>query len=634
MAGTKISNLPAATTPLNGTEIVPVVQSDVTSRTTIAQINTVVANGTTTPRVLSDRFADAISIKDFNAVGDGLTNNRGAFETADALSANIQVPEGTYVCRGYIPTGFYFGDGSIKLENVTNGNGESLAFTYALDKSVPTRISQNVLNYNSGALFEQDYNVYVGQSCAPNTKLTDGMVVAVGGMALNNSGSGVNSSYRVTAVGAHALRRAVDPFSVTAIGDSACENGADLSRIVAVGSNAAQFSGDTNPVAHFHEFFTETDPYGLATRNDGFRAYVGTSSSPNYLPTSSDNAKESVAVGRNALLHNVRCDNDVAVGYNALAHGYNTASNTAVGSSALRDGVSAVSNVAVGRSAGLQTQTAEGNVIVGADAFYSNVHTQFNTVLGYRAAYSLSGDSTNQTTARSNARQNVAIGAFSMENAVKGVNNTAVGNAALKALNGADQNAAIGATAGELLQTGSSNTFLGYAAGRLNGDGTDATARTNCTYVGFNTRVTGDNQVQLGDSGTTTYAWGAVQNRSDARDKADVKDTGLGLAFIEKLRPVDYRWDYRDDYILVDEDGNVTEQLKDGNKKRLRFHHGLIAQEVKAACDELGIDFGGYQDHAINGGCDVKSIGYTELIAPLIKAVQELSARVKELEGN
>lgn len=49
---------------------------------------------------------------------------------------------------------------------------------------------------------------------------------------------------------------------------------------------------------------------------------------------------------------------------------------------------------------------------------------------------------------------------------------------------------------------------------------------------------------------------------------------------------------------------------------------------------EQGIDFGGYQDHSINGGDDVLSIGYEELISPLIKAVQELTARVEALEAS
>ena len=47
----------------------------------------------------------------------------------------------------------------------------------------------------------------------------------------------------------------------------------------------------------------------------------------------------------------------------------------------------------------------------------------------------------------------------------------------------------------------------------------------------------------------TTYVYGTVQNRSDSRDKADVRDTVLGLDFINKLRPVDFKWDLREQYI-------------------------------------------------------------------------------------
>ena len=48
---------------------------------------------------------------------------------------------------------------------------------------------------------------------------------------------------------------------------------------------------------------------------------------------------------------------------------------------------------------------------------------------------------------------------------------------------------------------------------------------------------------------------------------------------------------------------------------------------------QKGIDFGGFQDHKVKGGDDVLSIGYEELIAPLIKAVQELSAEVAALKA-
>jgi hypothetical protein len=106
-----------------------------------------------------------------------------------------------------------------------------------------------------------------------------------------------------------------------------------------------------------------------------------------------------------------------------------------------------------------------------------------------------------------------------------------------------------------------------------------------------------------------------------------VRPTVLGLDFISKLRPVDYRYDYREDYTQqIEVDGTVQSEAvpKDGSRKRTRFHHGLIAQEVQDVISETGVDFGGFQDHAVKGGQDALSLGYTEFIAPLIKAVQEL----------
>jgi hypothetical protein len=70
---------------------------------------------------------------------------------------------------------------------------------------------------------------------------------------------------------------------------------------------------------------------------------------------------------------------------------------------------------------------------------------------------------------------------------------------------------------------------------------------------------------------------------------------------------------------------NITH---DGTKKRNRYHHGFIAQEVAAT----GYQFGGYQDHTINGGDEVLTIGYNEFIAPLVKTVQELYRKVQMLE--
>jgi hypothetical protein len=270
------------------------------------------------------------------------------------------------------------------------------------------------------------------------------------------------------------------------------------------------------------------------------------------------------------------------------------------------------------------------NVAFGSGAL--NAATgNFNVAVGPNAALLLT-----------TAQQCVAIGRETLRSNQTGANNTAVGAQAGYTATGAS-NVFVGFAAAVNASTGASNTGVG--ANCL----ASVTTWSNCSALGRNADVTGANQVQLGDSATTVYAYGAVQNRSDARDKTDIRDTALGLDFILKLRPRDWRWDMRDDYRAqeADEAGSgdkpagrgtgrgerrpprrLAEVQRTGGARRGRFHHGLVAQEVRQAMAELGVDFGGLQDHALAGGDEVLTLGYSELIGPLIKAVQELAARV------
>ncbi|MCF3934450.1 DUF2793 domain-containing protein [Acuticoccus sp. M5D2P5] len=231
--------------------------------------------------------------------------------------------------------------------------------------------------------------------------------------------------------------------------------------------------------------------------------------------------------------------------------------------------------------------------------------------------------------------QSIGVGALALEAVTGGISNTAVGRRALTALTGGDENTALGTNSGSSMTNVNGNTVVGYNAGTgVTGGGNTAIGRnalngssgiSNCAALGDGATVTGSNQVQLGNSSTTTYVYGSVQSRSDGRDKADVRDTLLGLDFVNRLRPVDFRWDYREDY--------ETGAAEPGALVRTRFHHGFIAQDVASVIDALGVDFGGYQDHALAGGQDVKSIGYCEFFAPVVKAIQELSARLDAIEA-
>ena len=128
--------------------------------------------------------------------------------------------------------------------------------------------------------------------------------------------------------------------------------------------------------------------------------------------------------------------------------------------------------------------------------------------------------------------------------------------------------------------------------------------------------------------GTSAFPWLGVYGKdayvatSDGRLKTDVVDSDLGLSFIATLRPVSFRWR---------ETGQVDAQGTPSQRPGVRPHYGLIAQEVRQALDGLGHDdFAGY---CYDADDDTYALRYSEFIAPLIKAVQELAARVEELEA-
>ncbi|MEI2341599.1 tail fiber domain-containing protein [Priestia megaterium] len=236
-----------------------------------------------------------------------------------------------------------------------------------------------------------------------------------------------------------------------------------------------------------------------------------------------------------------------------------------------------------------------------------------------------------QPIAVSPSSDNVAVGIKAMQNATSGNFNTALGGFALLEGTG-DGNTSVGYQSMKAFKVGEFNTAIGYNAMRFDFTGAELTNVSKSTAIGYNSRVSGSKQLQLGDTDVSVYAFGAIQNRSDARDKADVEDTKLGLNLTRKLRPVGFKWDIRDDYVIYNEDDTVTILPKDGSKKRERIHQGFIAQEVEAVMKELGLEFGGLQDHSVNGGGDVYSIGYEEFIGPIVRSIQELADQADVLE--
>jgi hypothetical protein len=139
------------------------------------------------------------------------------------------------------------------------------------------------------------------------------------------------------------------------------------------------------------------------------------------------------------------------------------------------------------------------------------------------------------------------------------------------------------------------------------------------------------------------YSNNTTISTSDVNAKTDVTNSPLGLDFINSLRPISYRWivghrevvkDAEGNPIIVGEDpmGKPIYELED--VPGVRLHYGFIAQEVKQAVDASGVeDFAGWVQDDLSNPNSTQSLSYEQFIAPMAKAIQELSARVQQLEG-
>ena len=152
----------------------------------------------------------------------------------------------------------------------------------------------------------------------------------------------------------------------------------------------------------------------------------------------------------------------------------------------------------------------------------------------------------------------------------------------------------------------------------------------------------------IGVTSPSTYIWRNIRATngtivtSDRRAKTDILESDLGLNFINLLRPVKYKKYYEPNAPFLDEDGQIILN-EDGlrmvdtskNYYGTRNHYGFIAQEVKEALDQVGVgsNFSGWALADISDPESQQSLSYDKFIAPMAKAIQELSARLDALEG-
>lgn len=248
--------------------------------------------------------------------------------------------------------------------------------------------------------------------------------------------------------------------------------------------------------------------------------------------------------------------------------------------------------------------------IIGANAMNSALTAGYTTIIGADAA--VSGTGYQKTT---------AIGASALRN---GEHLSSV---------------AVGYWSGPTISS-TQCVFVGESSGYRNVQGSVLSGKiTNSIAIGYNARINGDNEIQIGGQGQTLYAPTIVNIRSDGRDKTDIKPMENGLEFVMKLKPVTGYYDHRDSYVdelfkdlpAEEREAKIREWWanpeKDGSHKESRLRHWFIAQDVAALESEYG------QLPMVNLKNDTYTLEYATFIPVMVKAIQELSAQVEDLKS-
>jgi hypothetical protein len=350
------------------------------------------------------------------------------------------------------------------------------------------------------------------------------------------------------------------------------------------------------------------------------------------------------AVGFSSLNKNTFYSGNTAIGSYSLQFS-NAANNTAVGFRSLKGGevfgigYTGADNTAIGRSSLEKTTIGSGNTAVGKDSSWSNISGNNNTSVGLESLYNnVTGPNTafgfKSLKSNSTGFNNTAVGYLSLTSNTSGDNNTSVGtnslpinligayntsvgcNSLSKNLIG-NGNTAVGTNS---LQNNTSgyNTALGYNAGL------DIITGTNVTCIGYNAQCStgaATNEITLGDNQIQALRCKvALTVTSDKRDKTNITDLKSSLDFINEIKPVTFNWDRRDWY----ESG-----VSDGSKTELNTVSGFIAQQLKEVQEKHDMK---HLNLVYESNPEKLEITTSNLLPPLIKAVQELSSIVKNYE--
>ena len=637
-----------------------------------------------------DMSGDLLAVKGtFYADGVSLSNNdSGTSNTVLGLNAGANIASGgnyNIMLGEEAGNDFTTGDNNViigyQAGDKTTDVDNSVIIGYQAGRAIMTADADGTVLIGKAAgaaITEGVWNVAVGHQ-ALNAEAQGNLSTAIGYNALLAQ-TGVNGTVGNTAVGALAGDAVTTGIKNVFVGVNAGGATETVTQAVVVGygagtGNMTAAAAGTTIIGHGACAALTTGAGNVAV---GFEA----------LKTNVD-GDFNTAVGYQAL-ETFEADSDghgknTAVGYNAGQAVSTGTGNTIVGSDAgdalaggddntfLGEGAGGATTaggslVIIGKGAGAAVMTADANgtVAIGATAGAALTSGEKNVAIGYQALLvETIGDQntavgynalTSQVGTTGEAG-NTAVGYQAGQFATTATGCTFIGNQCGQGITGAkltgNDNTVVGSDAGLLLQgAGNSNTLVGGTAGDaittgignvVVGNAADISAATgmNQIVIGGSATGQGNHIAVVGNANATDFyaaqdkgakVWCTnIDSTSDARIKKNVNSLSLGLEFINKLNPVTFNMrkaEEWDEELKVEQGwfkrSETPRQIDDKEGKV-----GFIAQEVKQALDECNVEC----DIHVVGHDGIHSLDYSRFVAPLVKAVQELSAKVEELEA-
>ena len=422
-----------------------------------------------------------------------------------------------------------FGSGALQ-NNLESGNS-----AFGTNAMLANQTGINNCAFGTGAIYygSGSYNSAFGHSALYNNYTGKGNV-AVGNASLNQS-SGANYS--------------------VAVGDSALFNNS-VSNLTAAGTRAMFNNDDGARNSAFGYEAIRANIGGSANSAFGFQALTANTGSSN------------CAFGAHALSGNGAGNNNVAIGEAAMGYSSAGSRNTAIGSSALFYNTSGWDNHAIGNLALQGNLSGFGNIAIGAQALKITSEENGNIAIGHYALDDIDAGS-----------YNICIGAHSTLSGIGLDNAIAIGTRAvcnqsnsmvlgsINGLNGASASTRVGIgtplpQVAFHVMGGSDASYVDNSGNIVSGntdgsniviDDNEILARNDGVASNLFLQASGGN-VKIGSTSAPTYllelatnsagkpgsnAWTIV---SDARLKKDVSSFQDGLAVINQINPVWFKY--------------------------------------------------------------------------------------------